>query len=278
MFIDIDPCEEGRANCGVNSACVVEGDTYRCICNPGYQPIYRDNQQHCQDLNECLAGLHDCDYNAQCINEIGSYSCVCDPGFEGDGRVCQNALTCHGVRCPENAHCVEKGVAMCECMPGFTGNFKQCVPMTSHSCHIANNCSPFGYCTINPENNVYSCVCLPGYQGDGYTCYPVPTTPSPTEYTQETYEVTSEETTEETQTTLPLREPQRCLLAACWCPVGYEKEEGTRFCILKGHEGDDHGDEEGAGGTTEGEGGDGSSGQTQPPGKEIVEKIDWGAF
>lgn len=31
-----DPCVQGRASCGQHSSCVVEGDEFRCICNPGY--------------------------------------------------------------------------------------------------------------------------------------------------------------------------------------------------------------------------------------------------
>lgn len=33
--IDEDPCKEGRSHCGRHSTCVTEGDTFRCVCNPG---------------------------------------------------------------------------------------------------------------------------------------------------------------------------------------------------------------------------------------------------
>lgn len=38
-----DPCKEGRHQCGPNSNCVVEGDTFRCACAQGYQYIYEDD-------------------------------------------------------------------------------------------------------------------------------------------------------------------------------------------------------------------------------------------
>lgn len=110
-FPDIDPCEEGRQRCGPNSGCVVEQESYRCVCNPGYQAIYVDEQHQCVDINECQIGLHDCDFNAECHNEIGTYSCSCLPGFTGDGKVCVNAMTCSGIVCQENAECIEDGVA-----------------------------------------------------------------------------------------------------------------------------------------------------------------------
>lgn len=226
---DFDPCEEGRSTCGPNSACVVENDSFRCVCNPGFQAIYRDGNEVCEDINECLSGIHDCDYNAQCYNEIGSYQCVCHPSFEGDGRFCQNALTCSGVVCRENAHCVENGVAMCQCLPGFTGNNGlDCVPLTSQSCHLSNNCSPFGICSFDRETGQYSCNCLPGYEGDGYNCQQITTTTTTT--------TTETPVEEDSQTTVVDREVEKCLLGVCWCSQGYVKQPGTIYCVRKGTE------------------------------------------
>lgn len=33
--VDEDPCKEGRSQCGRHSTCIAEGDTFRCVCNPG---------------------------------------------------------------------------------------------------------------------------------------------------------------------------------------------------------------------------------------------------
>ena len=35
LGVDEDPCREGKSQCGRHSTCVAEGDTFRCVCNPG---------------------------------------------------------------------------------------------------------------------------------------------------------------------------------------------------------------------------------------------------
>nr|XP_022918931.1 nidogen-2-like [Onthophagus taurus] len=169
-FEDVDPCEEGRQHCTPNSSCVVDDDTYRCICNPGYHEVYKDGGFLCSDINECQIGSHDCDFNANCINELGGFRCECKPGYEGDGRFCDNAISCTTVTCSENAECIQSTVATCQCMAGFTGDGQSCVPITSQSCYYINNCSPYGYCGIDEESGKYSCACIHGYIGDGYNC------------------------------------------------------------------------------------------------------------
>lgn len=205
---DVDPCQEGRATCGENSACVVENDSFKCVCNLGYQQLYTDSGYTCVDINECQAGLHVCDINAECINEIGTYSCQCNQGFEGDGWRCKRASSCENVRCGENAICVEDGAASCRCLEGFSGDGHTCSPLVARSCHIANNCSPYGICTISQETQEYYCVCLPGYEGDGYNC---------------TLEV--QPTTEADG-----RIFQICHQGICWCPSGYALERDSNYC------------------------------------------------
>lgn len=127
LFLDFDPCQEGRSQCPENSSCVVENDSFRCTCNPGFQEYYDGTQITCNDINECQSGQHECDYNAQCLNNIGSYLCQCNPGFEGNGFVCENARSCENITCLENAECVESnGIAECKCLKGFSGNSCYC--------------------------------------------------------------------------------------------------------------------------------------------------------
>lgn len=205
----MDPCQEGRATCGPNSACVVENDSFKCVCNPGYQQIYTENGERCVDINECQAGLHVCDINAECINEVGTYSCQCYPGYDGDGWNCRPSSSCQDVRCGENAVCVEGGgVATCRCIEGFSGDGQRCSPLVVQSCHIANNCSPYGLCTISQETQRYYCVCLPGYEGDGYNCT-----------------LAVQPTTEADGTIF-----QICHQGVCWCPTGYAVERDSNYC------------------------------------------------
>ena len=30
-----DPCIQGKATCGAHSSCIVDGDDFKCVCNPG---------------------------------------------------------------------------------------------------------------------------------------------------------------------------------------------------------------------------------------------------
>ncbi|XP_031340654.1 nidogen-like [Photinus pyralis] len=211
---DFDPCAEGKAVCGTNSACVVENDSFICACHPGFEYIYKENGEAvCEDVNECQKGLNECDYNAQCVNQVGSYSCTCNPGFEGNGYYCENAQNCRNVRCPENSECVDNGVAYCQCLPGFTGNGQVCVPIINRSCHIANNCSPYGYCAIDQLTNSYYCQCLPDYIGDGYYCEP---------------DSALRPTTIQTYTEEPVT--AHCQFGSCRCPHGYERQ--GEYCVL----------------------------------------------
>lgn len=178
------------------------------MCNPGYQQIYTEGRQKCEDINECQAGRYVCDINAECLNEVGKYSCQCNPGFEGDGRSCRRSSTCQNVQCGENAICVEDESAFCRCIEGFTGDGQSCTPLVAQSCHIANNCSPYGLCTISQETQQYYCVCLPGYEGDGYNC---------------TLEV-------QTTTAADGRIFQICHQGICWCPSGFAVERDSNYC------------------------------------------------
>ncbi|KAJ8969010.1 hypothetical protein NQ317_007371 [Molorchus minor] len=185
---------------------------FRCVCNPGFHQYHTGGETLCTDTNECQIGQHECDYNAQCINVIGSYTCQCNPGFEGDGFSCGAARSCRNVTCGENADCREENeTATCRCIPGFTGDGETCTPVAD-SCYETNNCSPFGYCSIDPKTNIYFCACLPEYTGDGYNC------------------VLLETTTQEV-TTIGSRIPPKCLLDACWCPEGYNLTKDSTYCI-----------------------------------------------
>ncbi|XP_060532500.1 nidogen [Cylas formicarius] len=220
-----DPCEEGKHKCGENSNCVVESDRYRCVCNPGYQHILSGDANLCVDINECQNGVHECDLNAQCVNTIGSYSCVCNPGYEGSGFECQHVKTCADVACADNAECVQYAdFAGCRCIAGFKGDGNVCRPVTNQGCHVNNNCSPYGICSIDRTTQRYSCSCQPGYEGDGYFCR-----------LQPQYESTVVPDTT-MATSIPQigdadKVTQQCFLGVCWCPERYAKEAGTDKCV-----------------------------------------------
>lgn len=122
--LDFDPCLAGRSQCTEYSSCVVDNESFRCICNPGFQEFYNGTQILCNDINECQSGQNDCDYNAQCVNGLGSYFCQCNPGYEGNGFLCDNSKSCENITCFENAECVENnGIAECKCIQGYSGSY-----------------------------------------------------------------------------------------------------------------------------------------------------------
>ena len=40
------------------------------------------------DIDECAQMIHDCHSNATCTNTPGDFDCDCVPGFTGDGKNC----------------------------------------------------------------------------------------------------------------------------------------------------------------------------------------------
>ncbi|XP_071454679.1 nidogen-like isoform X2 [Hetaerina americana] len=224
---DVNPCQDGNAKCGPHSSCIHEGDHFRCICNPGYKPLYTGSESNenymCVDENECTTGTHKCDINAVCYNEDGGYHCQCSSGYEGDGKTCEKLKTCSDIQCDPNADCVmlRLGQPACRCIPGFKGNGYQCVQVTQNvPCDIENNCSPLAVCSFNEVAEEHLCVCLPGYVGDGYVCHDAssynasrgPPTPS-------------------------------CVSGSCWCPEDYDYD-GRGNCIEKPTDEESHGDSE----------------------------------
>ncbi|XP_050299870.1 nidogen [Anthonomus grandis grandis] len=225
---DFNPCIEGGQTCGPYSACVVEGNSFECVCNLGYYKIYSQNNPTCVDENECQTN-HNCDSNAQCHNTEGSYQCLCNPGFEGDGKICSPVNTCANISCRENAQCVQSGeVAECRCLPGFRGDGLNCQPVTSQDCDMNNNCSPYGICSIDPATNQFSCHCHPGFEGDGYYCVPRVTNPIPTSTVAPIS--TTESYVPITDTYDQRLEPQ-CDGDVCLCPNEYFYDSDINSCV-----------------------------------------------
>lgn len=168
-----DPCVEGRQTCGDKSSCVVEGNTFRCVCDPGYEEHYSNDRTECFDIDECLYESHNCDENSVCVNQEGSFTCECNEGYEGNGIICSKIQVCNNNRCGPNARCYEsRGRPMCECNEGFTGNGYNCWEIEQAGCDILHNCSPYATCSGSDQYGPNVCRCLSGYEGDGYTCVP----------------------------------------------------------------------------------------------------------
>ncbi|XP_017793749.1 PREDICTED: nidogen-2 [Habropoda laboriosa] len=205
-----DPCIQGRDTCPDHSSCVVDGDSFKCVCDPGFQYLYEeDGSKMCVDVNECTAGNHLCSPDAQCINQEGSHTCQCRPGFTGDGRNCQRSVSCEETRCGDYEECVmAEGEPTCVCILGYQDTEEGCYPLVRGSCDVEDNCSQYGICNLDPETQTHVCICIPGFVGDGYTCY---------------------SDGDETTTDVPPR-PQ-CAEEVCWCPRGWEYRNNE--CVLQ---------------------------------------------
>ncbi|XP_043521390.1 nidogen isoform X4 [Frieseomelitta varia] len=197
-----DPCIQGRETCSEHSSCIIDGDSFKCVCNPGYQYLYEeDGSAICVDVNECTAGNHMCSPDAQCINQEGSHSCQCRPGFSGNGRICERLASCEETRCGDYEQCVMiDGMPNCICLPGFEDTEQGCYLASQRAtCDVEDNCSPNGICSFDTERQKHVCICLPGFVGDDYTCYP------------------------DADVTTGGEPPKpQCVEEMCWCPRGWE--------------------------------------------------------
>ncbi|XP_035215631.1 LOW QUALITY PROTEIN: nidogen-2-like, partial [Stegodyphus dumicola] len=172
-----DPCKEGRHECGPHSSCVVEGDSFRCTCDQGYQYIYEEyadgDKALCIDVNECVLGRDNCAVHADCINFPGSFACRCKPGYTGNGITCERQKTCADINCDPNADCVAWNPQQephCQCRPGYVGNGHTCSPGEEDDCGVINYCDIRADCVYDEETQTRKCQCRQGFRGDGIVC------------------------------------------------------------------------------------------------------------
>ncbi|KAK3852669.1 hypothetical protein Pcinc_040754 [Petrolisthes cinctipes] len=179
---EVDPCVEGHHECGENSQCVVDGDSFRCVCERGYSEVYDAtlNKGICLDMNECDTGRDNCHPSATCVNTPGSFTCSCKPGFTGNGVYCEKMGICDGQPCDPNAGCKDvAGTAQCTCLPGYVGDGYKCTEesetvgiLEQRSCIDYDICSHYANCEYDDAVRSFRCVCHTGYNGDGQTCTP----------------------------------------------------------------------------------------------------------
>ncbi|KAA8593946.1 hypothetical protein FQN60_004780, partial [Etheostoma spectabile] len=103
-FCALNPCAHG--------VCRSVGNSYRCMCVPGYHGLYCE-----EEYNECLSAP--CQNYATCRDLINAYECVCTPQFEG--RHCEIYKDpCLKLHCQNGGHCESAGLNVsCACPPGY---------------------------------------------------------------------------------------------------------------------------------------------------------------
>uniref|UniRef100_A0AAQ4QB90 Delta/notch-like EGF repeat containing n=1 Tax=Gasterosteus aculeatus aculeatus TaxID=481459 RepID=A0AAQ4QB90_GASAC len=113
-FCALNPCAHG--------VCRSVGNSYRCLCVPGYHGLYCE-----EEYNECLSAP--CQNYATCRDLINAYECVCTSQF--DGRHCEIYKDpCLKMHCQNGGHCESAGLNnSCVCPPGYLGE-------QWRSCHL----------------------------------------------------------------------------------------------------------------------------------------------
>ncbi|XP_075871090.1 delta and Notch-like epidermal growth factor-related receptor [Nelusetta ayraudi] len=143
-FCALNPCAHG--------VCRSVGNSYRCLCVPGYHGLYCE-----EEYNECLSAP--CQNYATCRDLVNAYECVCTAQFRG--RHCElHSDPCLKVRCQNGGRCQSSALnASCSCAPGYLGDrcevdVNEC---ESDPCHHGGTCVD--------QSNGFSCHCLPGWVG-----------------------------------------------------------------------------------------------------------------
>ncbi|KAI4815759.1 hypothetical protein KUCAC02_005886, partial [Chaenocephalus aceratus] len=140
----LNPCAHG--------VCRSVGNSYRCLCVPGYHGLYCE-----EEYNECLSAP--CQNYATCKDLINAYECVCTTQFEG--RHCEVYKDpCLKMRCQNGGRCESEGLNVsCSCQPGYLGekcevDVNEC---ESSPCHHGGTCVD--------QSNGFTCHCPPGWVG-----------------------------------------------------------------------------------------------------------------
>lgn len=150
-----ETCDMNPYICHPEASCVHNEaqNRHTCVCKAGKQG---DGYVNCGDSYVSNTDVcRSCGSNAECVrNSRGLYSCVCKvvlrlnslipylkfkAGFVGDGRNCQAVTSCsddHSL-CSPNAHCLpdHRGVYICTCNFGYTGNGYVCNPAKQDQTH-----------------------------------------------------------------------------------------------------------------------------------------------
>uniref|UniRef100_A0A673G7A3 Neurogenic locus notch homolog protein 2-like n=1 Tax=Sinocyclocheilus rhinocerous TaxID=307959 RepID=A0A673G7A3_9TELE len=133
---------------------VINGDFYRCDCEPGWVG------KNCNlDRNDCLPSP--CQNAGTCFDQLNGFTCKCRQGFRGN--LCQvNINECASSPCLNRGTCVD-GVASftCLCEPPYSG--PTCAELLTPC--TPNPCANHGSCVHTPDYLGYQCNCQPGWQG-----------------------------------------------------------------------------------------------------------------
>ncbi|CAH8837423.1 unnamed protein product [Trichobilharzia szidati] len=134
--------------CKNGATCVDLGNSFNCICRPGFDGQYCEN-----DINECNS--MPCYNNGTCRDLINSFECDCPKGFIGtDCRI--NVNECASHPCAYGATCIDRvGAYECICPERRYG--QHCEEVIIETEPKPPACNFYGRIYDHNDNWTYSC-------------------------------------------------------------------------------------------------------------------------
>ncbi|CAH8484551.1 unnamed protein product [Schistosoma turkestanicum] len=134
--------------CKNGATCVDLGNSFNCICRPGFDGQYCEN-----DINECNS--MPCYNNGTCKDLVNSFECDCPKGFIGtDCRI--NVNECASYPCSFGSTCIDR-VGTYECICPEQRNGRHCDEVIIEIEPKPPACNFYGRIYNHNDNWTYSC-------------------------------------------------------------------------------------------------------------------------
>ena len=142
--VDIDEC--APKPCLNGAACVDQVNAYACKCAYGYSGTTCEttiSQCGAAVSNDCAPAVNGVKVSVCTSTGAGTHSCGCVPGYTGDGKQCSDANECASTPCQNGGACTES-----------TGDAT--IAIDAYAC--ANKA---GYSGVNGATDVDECASTP---------------------------------------------------------------------------------------------------------------------
>ncbi|RWS14041.1 fibrillin-2-like isoform X2 [Dinothrombium tinctorium] len=163
--VDIDECDLGTHNCGIDKICQNTNGSFYCRCVRGYI----EEKGQCVDLDECSVYPNICSY--RCINTEGSFKCLCRDGSKVDyGMQCSNYEESKTISTVRNI-ITEKPIGDHNCGEGYFYDplMSRCEDIDECLLGI-DNCIEFACKNTNGSFVCDRQFCFPGFEKVGDKC------------------------------------------------------------------------------------------------------------
>ncbi|KAI2652314.1 Thrombomodulin [Labeo rohita] len=138
-------------NGGCENKCVQNGQSYACICPPGFE--LDNNGVTCSQQDDDPCDLAKCEH--KCTTVGNAFACTCKPGFHIEGGVCVDDDECQSAPCEHE--CINtNGSYYCQCFPGFIKSTEDI-----HKCKL--HCDAAKCRADCDSNQIEQCNCPDGF-------------------------------------------------------------------------------------------------------------------